>query len=393
MHGRETNAVLRNMIQRWLVGPWSSTIISEGGGSMPFVGPSNAIRYTPVYRAVSLIANDIARIPLSTSNSGADSLLRSPSRFMSAFEMRRTMTLHALMWGNAFAAINRTRGGELLELLLIQPDAISLDTTGAVPYYKSTEYGDLSLDQVLHLRAPNTTGLWGESPINLCKTAMQIMAAQEQMALKSFSNAGNPKIALVHPGPLSLEARQRIMSDYEQRHAGTANTGRPLVLAEGMRIERISSTLDDAGLQSARMFSIEDVSRIYGVPSLYLGNAASGNANGSLEWTGRQYVDGCLRAWLEVWASEIRLKLASDTDSVTFDTDALQRPGMAETMAALRTAVEAGFMTRNEARERLDLEPLAGLDEPIVAKNMGTGGGTTNIGDDTSQTAGTPNDF
>jgi hypothetical protein len=60
-------------------------------------------------------------------------------------------------------------------------------------------------------------------------------------------------------------------------------------------------------------------------------------------------------------------------------------------MASLRTAVEAGFLTRNEARARLDLKPLAGLDEPIVALNMGTGGGKTNLGDDTS--GGSANDF
>jgi hypothetical protein len=78
---------------------------------------------------------------------------------------------------------------------------------------------------------------------------------------------------------------------------------------------------------------------------------------------------------------------------VSFDLDSLQRPSLAEQMASLRTGVEAGFITRNEAREWLDLEPLPGLDAPIVAKNMGTGGGTTNIGNDTSETAGSPNDF
>jgi hypothetical protein len=66
---------------------------------------------------------------------------------------------------------------------------------------------------------------------------------------------------------------------------------------------------------------------------------------------------------------------------------------MAETMAALRTAVEAGVMTRNEAREELDLAPLPGLDTPTLALNVGAGGGSTNIGDDTSESAGTPNDF
>ena len=384
--------MIRSLIQRLFVGPWSSTILTEGGGSIPYVSAGNALRYTPVYRAVTLIANDIARIEMEVTASGADSLLRSPSPYMSAFEMRRAMTMQVLLYGNAFAAINRTRGGELLELILLEPDSVSLDLTGPRPIYRTRLYGDLAQEQIFHLRAPNTTGLWGDSPINLCRTSLQLMAAQEEMALKAYSNAGNPKIALVHPGPLSLEARQRITADYEAKHAGTQNTGKPLVLAEGMRVERISSTLDDAGLQAARQYSVGDVSRIYGVPSSYLSENV-GPSYGTLEWLSRMYVDACLQQWMQVWKAEIITKLATPFDSVIFDTDDIVRPGMAETMAALRTAVEAGFLTRNEAREELDLEPLPGLDAPIVALNMGTGGGQTNLGDDTSEEAGTPNDF
>ena len=384
--------MLRGLLQRLFVGPWQSTILSEGGGSpLPFVSASNALRYSAVYRAVSLIANDVARIPVTVSASGADSLLRSPSPYMSAFEFRRAMTMQVLLWGNAFAAINRSRGGELLELILLEPDSVSLDTQGT-PFYRTRLYGDLPLDQVFHLKAPNTNGLWGDSPINLCRVSLQLMAAQEDFALKAYSNAGNPKIALVHPGPLSIEARQRIAADYEAKHSGTANAGRPVVLAEGMRVERISSTLDDAGLQQARQYSVNDVSRIYGVPVSYL-SESGGPSYGTLEWLSRMYVDACLRAWLECWNAAIRERLATPFDSVSFDTDALVKPGMAETMAALRTGVEAGFITRNEARAQLDLEPLPGLDDPIIALNMGTGGGQSNIGNDTSESAGTPNDF
>ena len=390
--GCETNVVLKGFLQRLFVAPWSTTILSEGGGSIPFVSASNALRYTPVYRAVSLIANDVARIELETDAAGAQSLLENPSPYMSAFEFRRAATMQLLLWGNAFAAINRTRGGELLELILLDPDSVSLDTTGAVPFYKTRLYGDLQLDQMFHLKAPNTNGLWGESPINLCRTSLQLMAAQEEMALKAYSNAGNPKIALVHPGPLSLEARQRIMADYEAKHAGTANTGKPLVLAEGMRIERISSTLDDAGLQAARQYSVGDVARIYGVPSSYLSETV-GPAYSTLEWLSRIYVQTAVQPWCAVWGAEVRTKLGGVGSSVTWDTDDLVRPGMAETMAALRTAVEAGVMTRNEAREELDLAPLPGLDVPTLALNVGAGGGSTNIGNDTSESAGTPNDF
>ena len=384
--------MLGKLLQRLFVGPYSATILSEGTAKVPFVTASNALRYTPVYRAVSLISSDCARVELEVSSAGAESLLANPSPFMSSHEFRRAMTMQLLLWGNAFAAINRTRGGELLELIMLDPDSVSLDTTGAVPFYRTRVYGDLPLEQVFHLKAPNTNGLWGESPISLCRTAIQVLAAQEQMALESYTNAGNPKIALVHPGRISADAMQKIEADYVKRHAGSVNAGKPLVLAEGMKVERISSTIDDTGLEAARKYSIGDVSRIYGVPASYLSEDV-GSSYGSLEWLSRMYVDACLSQWLNVWKAEILAKLAGPGESVTWDTDELVRPGMAETMAALRTAVEAGFMTRNEAREELDLAPLPGLDAPIVALNMGTGGGSTNLGSDTSAQEGTPNDF
>lgn len=383
--------MLRNLLNRWLVGPWSSTLLSEAPRAVPFVGPSNALRYTPVYRAVTLIASDIARLELEVSAPGAASLMASPSTLMPAFEFKRAMTMQMLLWGNAIAAINRTRGGELVELIMLEPEGVTLDVSGSRPFYKTRAYGDLQMEDVFHLRAPSLNGLWGESPVNLCKASLEVMAAQEDMALRSYVNAGNPKIALVHPLKLSAEAMQRIERDYMERHAGSVNAGRPLVLMEGMKVERISSTLDDTGLEAARKYSIGDVSRIYGVPASYLSEDV-GSSYGTMEWLSRMYVQA-LEPWCAAWSSEIVAKLGGAGTTVKWDTDDLVRPGLAETMAALRTATEAGFMTRNEAREELDLPPLPGLDEPTLALNVGTGGGASNIGSDTSSEEGTPNDF
>lgn len=384
--------MIRELVQRLFVGPWSSTILSTGDGSIPFVSTSTALRYTPVYRAVTLIANDIARVPLEVSDSQADALMRAPWRYMNGFEFRRSMTMQLLLWGNAFAAINRTVGGDLIELLPLEPDSVSLDLSGTEPVYRTRAYGNLAPEQVLHLRAPSSTGMWGESPVNLCRTSLQVLAAQEQMALKGYENAGNPKIAIVHPLKLSAEALQRIESDYMKRHSGSANAGRPLVLMEGMKIERISSTIDDSGLEAARKYSVGDVSRIFGVPASYLSESV-GSSYGSMEWLSRMYVDACLAQWMAAWESEILAKIAVPLATVSWDTDELIRPGLAETMAAYRTAVEAGFMTRNEVREELDMAPLPGLDAPIQALNMGTGGGASNLGTDTSAQEGTANDF
>jgi HK97 family phage portal protein len=311
---------------------------------------------------------------------------------MTAFDLRRSMMMSALLYGNGICAINRTVGGELLELIPLAPDSVSLRVENGRAVYQTADYGTLATDQVLHVKAPGISGLWGDSPIALCRTSIQLLAAQEQMAMKAYTNAGNPKIAIVSPRQLNEELMQKVEDYYMKRHGGSANAGRPVVLGDGVRIERISSTIDDTGLEAARAYSIADVCRIYGVPASYLSEDV-GSTYGTQEWLSRMYVDACLSPWIAAITAEVTAKLGGIGSRMSWDLDDLVRPGMAERMAALRTGVEAGIMTRNEAREELDLAPLPGLDDPIVALNMGTGGGQTNMGDDTSAGEGTPNDF
>jgi HK97 family phage portal protein len=377
--------MLRELFRR-LLGHYPThgvLVPSFDSAGIPSVTPSTALAFTPVYRAASLIANDIARTPLKIDDDIAARLIAQPNRWQNGFEFRRALTLQALLYGNAFAVINRTVGGDLLELLPVDIESVSLDLTKAEPCYKTRQYGEVPMASMLHIRAVGLDGLWGESPVRLCRTSLQILAAQESSQLEVMRNAGNPKLAIVHPGPMGAPAKQMVAEDFVKHHAGAANAGRPLVLSEGMKVERISSTLDDAGIAAARRYSVEDVSRIYGVPTSYLSEHST-NAYGSMEWLSRMYVDACLSHWFAAWQAEITAKLAPFGE-MHFDADTISRPSLAEQMAALRTGVESGVITRNEAREWLDLDPLPGLDEPIVAKNMGTGGGTTNIGANTSE--------
>lgn len=379
--------MLRELFRRW-VGYWPThgvLLPTFDSAGIPSVTPSTALAFTPVYRAATLIANDVARTPLESSDDIVARLLAQPNRWQNGFEFRRALTLQALLYGNAFAVINRTVGGDLLELLPVDIESVSLDLTKAEPYYRTRQYGDVPMQSMLHLRAVGLDGLWGESPVRLCRTSLQILAAQESAQLEVMKNAGNPKLAIVHPGPMGAPAKAMVAEDFVKHHAGSQNAGKPLVLSEGMKVERISSTLDDAGISDARKYSVEDVARIYGVPTAYLSEQSQmSGAYGAMEWSSRRYVDACLSHWFAAWSAEIKSKLAPFAE-MHFDADMISRPPLAEQMAALRTGVESGVITRNEAREWLDLDPLPGLDEPIVAKNMGTGGGTTNIGTNTSE--------
>ncbi len=346
---------------------------------IPFIGPASALHFTPVYRAVNLIANDIARTPADFSSPSLERIWERPNRYQSGYDFRRQMTMQALLYGNAFALINRKRNGDIYELVPLPIGSVTLDVTSPDPVYKTTQYGDLSPDNILHLKASPLEGLWANSPIMLCRTAIIIGLNQENNVQNQAASGGNPNMAFIHPAQLNAAARQAVINDYLKNHSGK-NSGKPLVLAENVKIEKLSSTSLASDYEQARKYTVADISRIYGVPAAYLGET-SGNVYGSLEWMGRAYLDHCLSHWFEAWKAEFMLKL---NEEPLFDTDFITKPPIAELFAALRTGVESSVITRNEAREIMDYEPVEGGDEFIVAKNMGQGGGQTNLGTDTS---------
>jgi hypothetical protein len=58
---------------------------------------------------------------------------------------------------------------------------------------------------------------------------------------------------------------------------------------------------------------------------------------------------------------------------VKHDLDSLTRADLQTRYAAHATGIQAGFLTRNEARQMENLPTLPGLDEPLSPLNMGSG--------------------
>lgn len=332
-----------------------------------------------MYRAITMVSNDLGRLPISVmtkSTAGMqpvqsqvdDVLARDPNRHMGSLEFRRTLTAQCLRYGNAFAQIVRNGRGDLLELVPLLPHELSMVVDGTSVTYRHSELGVLSTDDVLHLRAPGSDGLWGLSPIRQAREALGLMKAMERTGGRLYANAGVPKLAFVHPGNLSPAAVQSISESYQEKHAGAQNAGKPLVLGEGMKIERINQSLEDQMWQQAREFSIQEVSRLFGVPVTYLADHSRATFASIVELT-RTYWDGCLAHWTAVWAEEVRRKLLSPGEFLMWDTRDLLKGSFADQVSSLRSAVEVGLLTQNEARERLGLNPVEGGDEVLRPAN------------------------
>lgn len=373
---------IKTSIRSWFSGESVGIYIPPFSNSInQYLSPSNALALTPVWRAVNLIANDIARTPAEWGNPNLETLYNRPNQYQSGYDFRRMMTLQCLLYGNSFALINRRKNGSVYEIVPLSIGSVSLETTSATPVYKTREFGDVAVQDMLHLKASILDGLWAQSPINICKISINTGIANENNAAALAQTA--PSMAIIHPSNINAAAKQAIADQYMKNHTGINNTGKPLVLAENVKLEQISSVPNQQGLDIARKYSAADVSRIFGVPTSYL-SETSGSVYGSLEFLTRMYLDACLSHWFAAWNSEYSTKL---NEECLFDTDFLAKPSLAETYAAIRTGVEAGVLTKNEARAILDYDPVDGGDEFSQALNLGTGGGQTNLGSDTNAMA------
>ena len=173
-------------------------------------------------------------------------------------------------------------------------------------------------------------------------------------------------------------ARSRFRADFESSYTGAASSGRTVVLEEGMSYKPISYSARDAQYMESSQLSREVVATAYGIPIGLLGLGQT--TYSSLTEQHRQLYADCLAPWLIRIQEELELQLlpefAETTDStyLEFNLAAKLAGSFTEQAAVLQASVGAPYLTRNEARTRLNLTPVEGGDELVTPLNVLIGG-------------------
>jgi HK97 family phage portal protein len=366
-----------------------TVVVWQNGTTASNVSPATL---PAVVRAVQLLASDIARLPVRIERADgsvidghpvAQLLSRDASRWQSGFDFRRFVTGCALTSGNGLALIRRANDGTVAELQPIPDGAATAQFTDEGVEYRIKDV-KLAADQVVHIGAYPDLDFpaWFVSPLDACAPAMQLAADQDAAHSALVKTGSTGKISLSHPGAMSDQAVQAIRDAWQTMHAQPDGASRPLILREGMKAERISQETSTSNLESRR-FSVQEIARAFGIPPEMLFQQGGG-ALASQSETARAYVDGGLSLWASVWSAEIERKLLQPGEYLRFDTDVLLRGNLRDAGMAFSKLVLAGVMSPNDARRRLGLYPIDGLDEPKVSMPGGAAAATgpDNAGED-----------
>jgi HK97 family phage portal protein len=159
------------------------------------------------------------------------------------------------------------------------------------------------------------------------------------------------------------------------RFRGASNAGLTPILEGGWKYERLSMPPAEAELLATREFEIEEICRFYGVPPFMVGHTSKTTSWGTgIESQLLAYHTLTLRPILKNAEGAIKRRLLAPGErsriDVEFNVEGLLRADSAGRAAFLKSMVEAGIMSRNEARQREGLAPKAGGDDLTVQSNM-----------------------
>lgn len=366
-----------------------------GNGLPSYAGPAvneeSAMRYSAVYACVRIISESIAALPLALIRQNGRNKERAtnhplyrllhdmPNPELTSFEWRELMFQHVLTWGNGWSEKEFDARGRVVALWPLRPDRVEglfRNDQGALELAYRLPDGDprrIPYWRIHHIKGPGN-GLMGYSPIRwAAKQPTGLGLATEEYGARFFSNGARPGLLLKHPGKLSDPAYARLRESFAEAHQGLSNAHRVKILEEGMDIATVGIPPNEAQFLETRKFQVTEIARIYRVPPHMLADLDRATFS-NIEHQSLNFVQHTLLPWLIRHEQTIWRDLLTEQERrnmfAKYIVAGMLRGDMASRSQAYTTGINAGYYTRNEVRELEDLNPIDGLDAPLVPLNM-----------------------
>jgi HK97 family phage portal protein len=201
--------------------------------------------------------------------------------------------------------------------------------------------------------------------------------AADRYAANHFSKGAAPSGALQvpsMPAEVSQEVVDRLRTEFMNRHSGTDNAGKPMVLTGGTTWNQISLSPEASQLLETRKFERAEIASIYRVPPFMIGDVERSTSWGTgIEQQGIGFVTYTLRPWL-IRVERADSALLPRPQYVQKNVDALIRGDLKSRYEVYTMGRNAGILSQNEIREKEDLPPIPDGDTYLTPLNMSTGG-------------------
>lgn len=374
---------------RSMIGMRPSALVSEeqirdfmrqgSTASGAVVTEESAMRVAAAWRCVNIIAGAIATLPIDIIKRESEEVRRpavghplrriltvKPNTWQTPSEFRRMLQSHLLLAGNAYArkVFVGTQLVGLIPLPVNRVTAEQLDSTAMKYKVLRKDGSSITFPQkeIFHLRGMSLDGVTGMSVLSNMRESLGLALQTEQAGARLFSNGILAGGVIKHPGKLSDNAARHLRESMEERNRGAQNSGKWILAEEGMTVEPISLSAEDAQWLGTRDFQRYDIAMFFGVPPHMIGATEKTTSWGSgIESQGIGFVTYTLTDWIKTWEESVKRDLLPEneweTTDARFNANALLRGDFKTRWDGYVKALQWGVYSPDDIRRMEDQNP------------------------------------
>lgn len=384
--------------------PWADVWYTPEGflSGSGRVSPEIALTLAPVWKGIRKISGGIAsfqakvheRLPRGNRpvprHALSWTLGRQVNPSMTGFEFWETSMVHLVLRGRAFArkrivpkpypALEGLAG---LELDPIHPDRVRVfkRPTRTIDYQVQNDRGSwdsFGQADILHLRGISADGIDGLVMTQYAGANLTGMLAAETYAQRFFKQGAMAAVAAIPERDIGPDGVMGLAKSVQAYLTSMENAHGVFVAPDKITLQTLGIDPEKAQLLLTRQLTSEQVEQWLDMPHGTL-SGGKGDTYASAYQRAEDLVLQCFRPWVERLEAKIDADILQYADEdplryfLKFEMDSMLRGNAKERAEIHRIEIESGYGTRNEARLDEDREPIDGLDEPILALNMGRG--------------------
>lgn len=271
-----------------------------------------------------------------------------PNPYLDIDTFRRNIFMDLIIEGNAFLYWD----GSYFYNIPASSMEVVKDKVTFVSHYMYAETTRYETTEILHIRDNSSESIYvGTSRLESAKASMLALSNMQEFHSNFFENGAIPGLILKSPDVLSERFKKKKLQEWRQSFNPKTGGRRPVILDGGFEIETLSSRdLRELDFQESIKAHELKISKALGVPHILL---ESGN-NANITPNVRLFYTSTTLPLVNKLIKGLERFFGYDIDLITQNIIAL-RPDLRDEAAYYSTLVNAGIMTRNEARTKLRL--------------------------------------
>ncbi|HFH3151686.1 phage portal protein [Pseudomonas aeruginosa] len=341
-----------------------------------------ALQLSTVWACVRLLSESVSTLPLKLYRRLPDGsreqakdhplfrlLCRTPNAEMTPQRFMLMVVASICLRGNAFVE-KKMIGTRVVALVPLLPQymRVKREDSGRLKY-TYTENGVervIPEKNLMHIRGFGLDGVCGMLPVTMGREIFGSAMSAEEAAAKVFAQGMQASGILSGDTTLTSKQREDLRASLTA-FMGSQNAGKIMVAEAGLKYQGITMNPEAAQMLESRSFNVEEMCRWFRVPPFMVGHMDKQSSwASSVEAQNLHFLTNSLRPLLVNIEQEITRCLIGEADAdeffAEFAVEGLLRADSTARAAWYNTALQNGWMSRNEVRRLENLPPIEGGD-------------------------------